>query len=84
MEWISCKDALPTENGEYLVTYKGTCGNHIDVVMWANNLYQVNKYDFPKDEYDNVGGFYYSDSEWGYIEDNHTIAWCKVEPYEGE
>ena len=81
MNWISCKDALPTEEGQYLLANKHSGGVYYHVASWSNNLYKVDKYDF----YDKKkkSGFYKLDSEYGYIETSCS-AWAKIEPYEGE
>ena len=79
MEWISCKDALPTEEGQYLVTTKGFGRKFVELAYWANRLDQIDDCYF-----DEKAGFYGSDSEWGYYEVDGVLAWCKVEPYEGE
>jgi hypothetical protein len=81
MEWISCKDRMPTEDGRYLVTETYLVGKYrgMNVLSWANDLSKINKYCF-----EDKAGFYYSDPEWGYCEANNVLAWCKVEPYGGE
>lgn len=85
MEWISVKDHLPTKNGDYLVTID-CFGKHryMKMVSWANDLNKLDKWDFPADEYKGISGFYDNDSEWGYYEVSDVLAWCKIEPYEGE
>lgn len=74
---------MPTENGDYLVTIQfGNKHRWIDTVYWANNLYEVDKYDFFDRK--KKSGFYKNDSEVGHYEVSNVLAWCKVEPYEGE
>ena len=84
MEWISTKDQLPTENGDYLVTKDSFGVRYIASVSWANDLNKLDKYDFPVEDYKGVSGFFDYDSESGYYEVSNAVAWCKVEPYEGE
>ena len=85
MEWISVKDHLPTKNGDYLITID-CFGKHryIKIVSWANDLSKLDEWDFPVEDYKNIGGFYDFDGEYGYYEVNNVLAWCEVEPYEGE
>lgn len=83
MEWISIKDHLPTEDGDYLVTIK-IFGKYksMKVVHWANDLYKVDSSDFYDKQ--NVGGFYSSGLDFDLYEVTNVLAWCKVESYEGE
>lgn len=80
--WIPVTEKLPEEDGEYLVanlTIKGKpCVYGID--MFANDLYQVDKYDFS----DKKGkrGWVYFHYEYGYLEDKTIVAWMPLpEPY---
>lgn len=85
MDWISVKDHLPTENGDYLVA-RDCFGlyRYYEAVSWANDLSELDKEDFPSKYYKGVSGFYDFNGECGYYEVSDVLAWCKVEPYEGE
>lgn len=77
--WIKCEDALPTEDGVYLVTYKIGDYSFIETDRFALNMANETY-----DELEPREGFYSSDTEWGYIELTHIIAWCplRIEPYD--
>jgi hypothetical protein len=78
--WIKCEDALPTEDGRYLVTYKiGEYYSSIDVCDFAVDM-SAHTYD----ELEPTEGFYSSDTEWGYIHVDNVYAWCPlhIEPYD--
>lgn len=78
--WIKTSDMLPSEDGEYLVVQNLFGYLVYDVCSYANDLHMVDEYDFPSPDY-NHGGFYDFDSEWGYLEKEHVIAWQKIKPY---
>lgn len=66
----------PKEDGEYLVS---TTYDTTKILSYANNLQQVDEYDFW-----NVkgAGWYDYDSEYGYGLYDEVIAWCELpEPY---
>lgn len=85
MNWISVKDHLPTKDGDYLVTIDGfDMYRYIKSVSWTNDLNKLNEWEFPAEEYKGVGGFYDYDGEFGDYEVSYVLAWCKIEPYEGE
>ena len=46
-----------------------------DVVYFAENLYEVDEYDFPDDE---RPGWYYYDSEYGYLEKRDVRYWMPL------
>ncbi len=82
MNWISCKDHLPTEEKQYLITQ--VCFGHrmASIAYWSNNLYKTSRIDFY--DMDNKSGFWDSDPEWGKYQVGNVVAWCEIEPYEGE
>ena len=86
MNWISCKDHIPTEDiKDCLVTID--CfgvSRYIKSISYAKDLNKIAEWDFPAKDYKGVGGFYDYDSEYGYYEVGNVLAWCEVEPYEGE
>lgn len=86
MNWISVKDHLPTENIEDCLVTIDCFGvsRYIKTVSYAKDLSKVDEYAFPIEDYKNVSGFYDYGSEYGYYEISDVLAWCKVEPYEGE
>lgn len=64
MRWKKYSEEKPTnEEHEYLVKMKGLVGVCYDTYSWANNLSEVDEWDFRGMEED---GFYYFDSEWGF------------------
>lgn len=79
--WISVKDRLPEEEGQYIVTTKFG----IKISSFSNNLYKIDKYDFEDYKGKQRKGFYNYDSEYGYFEQD-VLAWMPTpEPYkEGE
>lgn len=79
-KWIPVEERLPEEKGTYLC-YE-VCGNYpcYGVLNFAKNLHKVDKYDF---ENKKRPGFYYFDSEYGYIEDTNVFAWMPLPaPYD--
>jgi hypothetical protein len=86
MNWISVKDHLPTKDIEYCSVTIDCFGvsRYIKTVSYTKDLSKVDEWDFPADEYKGVSGFYDNDSEWSYYEVSNVLAWCEVEPYEGE
>ena len=82
MSWKSMKEKMPSENGQYLVVIKIMDMYFYEVCYWANNLNDVDEYDFFGEEY-NHSGFYKTDSEWGNLEIPFVEAWTEIEPYEG-
>ena len=73
--WIPCSKRLPLSEGKYLVTCSSIITSYIDVARWANNLHEVDEYDFP---FNNDAGFYGYDSEYGYWELTNVIAWMPL------
>lgn len=86
-QWIPTKEKLPMENGQYLVTFAGFCGQDyrfIDCADFAIDLYKADSYDF-KDK-KGEAGFYQLDSETGFFLRDDVVAWMELpEAYkEGE
>jgi hypothetical protein len=79
--WIKTSNRTPTEKGEYLIAQQMFGTTFYDVAYWSNNLSEV--INFEDEEYKR-GGFYESDSEWGYVECHGVVAWQEIEEYEGE
>ena len=84
MQWISVNDRLPNEIKEYLVCRKSLLDKEkyqYKTTWFSDNLYKVDSFDFPKDEgYENKKGFYFYDSEYGYIEIKDVLFWMDIEP----
>lgn len=74
--WILCSERLPNKNGAYLVTTENCIGRHIEVLDYANDLYEIDNYDFIDKK--GVSGWYYLDTEYGYIEVENVIAWMPL------
>ena len=74
MRWKAYSKEKPTsEEHEYLVKSKGmVCGACCDIYSWANNLSEVDEWDFRGME---ECGFYYFDREWGF---------CNIEVRDGD
>ncbi len=92
-EWIT--DRQPDKNGTYLcvVSLEGANVYFRDILSYATDLYEVDNFDFQKYRYKKKtdrAGWYYLDSEYGYIhyEDDEVVAWMELpelpEPYKGE
>lgn len=77
--WIKTSEREPTEENVYLIAYKILGCIVYETCRWTHNLYEVDEYDFPKDEYKR-SGFYDYDGEWGYYEIK-SIAWQPIEDY---
>lgn len=84
--WIPCAERLPEADGDYLVLY---CTHSkykpyaYDVISFANDLYQIDEYDFNDKKCQK--GWFYCDHEYGYCEDNSVYAWMPLpEPYREE
>ena len=80
MRWKAYSKEKPTnEEHEYLVKSKGILGvTCYDTYSWANNLSEVDEWDFRGMEKD---GFYYLDPEWGFcnIEAGHSeLYWIDL------
>lgn len=82
-QWIPASERLPEANGEYLVTVEDCISRQIDVLDYANDLYEIDNYDFIDKK--GVAGWYTYDAEWGCFEIDGVIARMPLpEPYEAE
>ena len=82
MEWINVKDRLPTEEKPYLITQDCFGYKTMTVAHWSNDLCKLSEIDFYY--MDGKSGFWDSDPEWGKYLIDDVVAWCEIEPYEGE
>ena len=77
-EWIPCSESLPKEDGQYLITEKGTFGDYlyIGIANYGVPCMPMNK--------GKGRGWFITDSEGDYYCDmNHVLAWMPLpEPYE--
>lgn len=65
MRWKKYSKEKPTScEHEYLVKSKGLSGTSYDIYYWADNLSEVDEYNFKDMEED---GFYYFDPDWGFL-----------------
>lgn len=74
-EWISVKDRLPSEDGEYLCCTDFNGHKAMHIYSFAKNLRKVDKYDFKGQ---NRPGWYDYDSEWGYGEMHGVTHWMSL------
>ena len=80
-KWISVKDRLPSQDGYYLVAYKLDVIPprwHFSVYPFSLDLYNTDKFDFPRKKYKGKSGFYFYDSEYGYCEDDRVTHWMPL------
>lgn len=80
-QWISIKDRLPSQDGYYLVAYKLDVIPqrwHFNVYPFSLDLYNTDKFDFPRKKYKGKSGFYFYDSEYGYCEDSRVTHWMPL------
>ena len=81
-KWISVKERLPEEDGQYLVFEKSCYGTQTRTLRFAKNAKKVDKYDFVL-YWKNV--WYRYDSEWGHITIDTVTHWMPLpEPPKGE
>lgn len=68
----------PKKDGKYLVIYKFfiSSDSTYSIAHWANNLYKVDKWDFNRKR--GKAGWYDYDSEYGYFERDHIVAWAEL------
>lgn len=79
-KWIPCSERLPENKQKCLLTTLLSGMKYVYVGTYATDLYSVNKHDFADRK--GASGWYYRDSEYGYIEYNNVVAWMPLpEPY---
>ena len=81
-KWISVKERLPTDDGEYLATVKGYGSDkpYVTMLCYANEFTEIMSLDTGC----NSGWYRYS-SEWGYYACDRVVAWRELpNAYEGE
>lgn len=81
IEWVSVKESLPTKSGRYLTAHSGRIYGlpySYEVLDFSLNLSDVDKYDFPKKQYENKKGFYYLDRDYGYGEQPDVEFWATI------
>lgn len=70
---------LPKENGKYLCEYEIIPGlTTMRVYMFANDLYDVDDFNFQRYKNKHKKGFYDYDSEYGYYKAGSVIAWTSL------
>ena len=75
MKWISVKERLPDEDGEYLVVcgrMNSLLGLSVDFRHFAKDM---SKCFSCNEEYASLPGWYFYDSECGDVEDNSVMYW---------
>lgn len=79
-EWIPCSERLPKEDGQYLITEKGTFGDYlyIGIANYGVPMMPMNK--------GQGRGWFITDSEGEYYCGmNHVLAWMPLpEPWKGK
>ena len=85
-QWIPCSERLPEDDGDYLILCR-TLSKYkpyvYDVASFANDLYQIDKYDFC--DMKGQKGWFYNDSVYGFCEYYGVYAWMPLpEPYQEE
>ena len=81
MRWISVEERLPSQDEYYLVAYKLDVIPqrwHFNVYPFSLDLYNTDKFDFPRKKYKGKSGFYFYDSEYGYCEDSRVTHWMPL------
>lgn len=77
--WNDYSIVKPTDENKYYLVYTRKFGNvgFYTLAKYANNLYDVDRFDF----YDEKGksGFYYFDSEFGYLT-IECMYWVEIVP----
>ena len=74
--WNKTSEVKPTEEKEYICCAIYNNRAHFTMLDWSNDLYEVSCFDFHGHK--GESGFYYYNSEWGYIKDNCDY-WQEVE-----
>ena len=81
--WIPVEARLPEDKQKCLLTTLLSGMKYVYVGTYATDLYSVNKHDFADRK--GASGWYYRDSEYGYIEYDNVVAWMPLpDPYEPE
>ena len=83
-KWIFVSERVPDKNGKYLVTrYGNILGSSVCILCYAENLYNIDSFDFNKKK--GKSGWYDYDSECGHFSRDDVIAWMPLpEPYKAE
>lgn len=81
-KWTECAEQLPKKSGRYLVIIKtkNISKPTIDIMKFSLDLYQLDKDDFPEYKGKKHAGWYFYESEWGYIEFDaeEVLAWAEL------
>lgn len=79
MEWFDAKTNPPKKAGEYLCTKDFAFGDKsrklYAILSYSKNLESVNKWDFYGKK---RPGWYWYDSEYGYIESDRVTHWIPL------
>lgn len=75
-KWNKTSEVKPTEEKEYLCCSIYNNRPHFTVLCWSNDIYEVDDFDFR--DCKGESGFYYYNSEWGYIK-NDCDYWQEIE-----
>lgn len=80
VEWTLCEEKQPPQ-GRYLCVKQLFNGDFSYVICcFAEDLSQIDEYDFPKKLYKGVGGWFDYDSETGYFPTS-VYAWMPLPPF---
>ena len=76
--WTLTKDKMPEKDGKYLCVKQ--FHNHYikDVILYSNDLYKIDSYDF--EDKKGIAGFYDYDSEAGFFT-RDVLAWMPLPEY---
>lgn len=75
LKWIPASTP-PKQDGKYLVSTHYFDCDKMEILGYANNLYEVDNYDFWDAE--ERAGWYEYDAEYGYCECNGVVKWCEL------
>lgn len=75
-KWNKTSEVKPTEEKEYLCCSIYNNRPYFTVLGWSDDLYEVSCFDFHGHK--GESGFYYYNSEWGYIK-NDCDYWQEIE-----
>lgn len=73
--WHPYPEEKPEKEAYYLCKFNGQYGAYHDVCKWVNDLYKLDKYDFPDRQ--GVSGFAILDREYGW-EEYEPDAWMPI------